>query len=108
LPGAVLYVEAKCDGTEAAVILVGEFDMTGIEPFWGAVGEVLGTRAVAVTVEARGLTFIDSSGVIALVAPAMRPPSPAWRLPAPGEDCAAALPSAPGRRPGRSVRVSQR
>ena len=82
MPGDVLYVEAKCDGTEAAVILVGEFDMTGTEPFWGAVSEVLGTRAVAVTVEARGLTFIDSSGVMALAAPVMRLPSPAWRLPA--------------------------
>jgi hypothetical protein len=39
---------------------VGEFDMTGTGPFWGAVSEVLGTRAVAVTVEPRGLTFIDS------------------------------------------------
>ena len=67
MPGDVLYVEAKCDGTEAAVILVGDFDMTGIEPFWGAVSEVLGTLPVAVTIEARGLTFIDSSGLMALV-----------------------------------------
>jgi anti-sigma B factor antagonist len=66
-PGDVLYVEAKYDGTEAAIILVGEFDMTGTEPFWGAVSEVLGTRPVGVTIEARGLTFIDSSGLMALV-----------------------------------------
>jgi len=40
--------------------------MIGTGPFWGAVSEVLGTRPVAVTVEARGLTFIDSSGLMAL------------------------------------------
>ena len=66
-PGDALYVEAKYDGTEAAIILVGEFDMTGTGPFWGAVSEVLGTPPVAVTIEARGLTFIDSSGLMALV-----------------------------------------
>ena len=66
-PGDVLYVEAKYDGTEAAIILAGEFDMTGTAPFWGAVSEMLGTRPVAVTIEARGLTFIDSSGLMALV-----------------------------------------
>ena len=66
-PGDVLYVEAKYDGTEAAIILAGEFDMTGTAPFWGAVSEMLGTLPVAVTIEARGLTFIDSSGLMALV-----------------------------------------
>jgi anti-anti-sigma factor len=66
-PGDVLYVEAKSDGTEAAIIIVGEFDMTGTGRFWAAVSEVLGTRPVAVTIEARGLTFIDSSGLMALV-----------------------------------------
>ena len=65
--GEVLYVEAKYDGTEAAIVLVGEFDMTGTGPFWGAVSEVLGPRPVSVAVEARGLTFIDSSGLLALV-----------------------------------------
>jgi len=62
--GDVLYVEAN--GTEAAIILVGEFDMTGTERFWGALSEVLGTCPRSVEVEARGLTFIDSSGLMAL------------------------------------------
>jgi anti-sigma B factor antagonist len=65
--GDVLYVEAKYDGTEAAIVLVGEFDMTGTEPFWGAFSEVLGTRPVTLTVETRELTFIDSSGLAAMV-----------------------------------------
>ena len=66
-PDDVLYVEVKFHGTGAAIILVGEFDMTGVEPFWGAVSEVLGTCPRSVAVEARGLTFIDSSGLMALV-----------------------------------------
>jgi anti-anti-sigma factor len=66
-PCDVLYVEAKYDGTEAAIILVGEFDMTGAELFWGTFSEVVGTRPRSVAVEARGLTFIDSSGLMALV-----------------------------------------
>jgi anti-sigma B factor antagonist len=89
-PGGVLYVEAKYDGTEAAIVLVGEFDMTGTEPFWGTFSEVLGTRPDTVTVEARDLTFIDSSGLAAMarareaaseagIAFGVREPSPALR-----------------------------
>jgi anti-sigma B factor antagonist len=66
-PRDVLYVEAKHDGTEAAIVLVGEFDMTGVDLFWGAVSEVLRTCPRSVAVEARGLTFVDSSGLMALV-----------------------------------------
>jgi anti-anti-sigma factor len=66
-PGDVLHVEAKSDGPEATVILVGEFDMTGTELFRGIVDEVLATRPESVVLQARGLTFIDSSGLMALV-----------------------------------------
>jgi len=66
-PGNVLYVEAKYDGVEATIILVGEFGLTGTEPFWGTVDEVLATRPESVVLEARGLTFIDSSGLMALI-----------------------------------------
>jgi Pentapeptide repeats (8 copies) len=66
-PDDVLYIETKYDGTEAAIILVGEFDMTGTERFWGAVSEVVGTCPRSVAVEVRGLTFVDSSGRRALV-----------------------------------------
>jgi anti-anti-sigma factor len=88
--GDVLYVEANYDGTEAAIVLVGEFDMTGTEPFWGTFSEALGTRPVTITVEARDLTFIDSSGLAAMaraweaasaagIAFGIREPSPALR-----------------------------
>jgi anti-anti-sigma factor len=66
-PGDVLYVEAKSDGTKATVILVGEFDMTGTERFWGTVDEVLAARPTSIVLQARGLTFIDSSGLMALM-----------------------------------------
>ena len=64
--GDDLYVEARFHGTEAAIVLVGEFDMAGTERFWGALSEVLGTCPRSVVVEARGLMFIDSSGLLAL------------------------------------------
>ena len=66
--GDVLYVEAKFHGTETAIILGGEFDMTGTERFWVLSAKYSGPAA-SVEVEARGLTFIDSSGLMALRCP---------------------------------------
>ena len=66
-PGDLLHVEAKSDGTEATIVIVGEFDMTGTELFWSTVDEVVATRPESVVLQARGLTFIDSSGLMALV-----------------------------------------
>jgi anti-anti-sigma factor len=45
---------------------VGEFDMTGTEVFWAHVSEAVEARPVSISVEARGLTFVDSSGLMAL------------------------------------------
>jgi anti-anti-sigma factor len=66
-PGEVLHVEAKSSGMETKIVLVGEFDMTGTQPFWGVVDEVLAERPESIVVVARGLTFIDSSGLMALM-----------------------------------------
>jgi len=63
----VLHVEEKYDDDEATIVIVGEFDLTGTEPFSGTVDEVLATRPESVVLEARGLTFIDSSGLMALM-----------------------------------------
>jgi anti-sigma B factor antagonist len=41
--------------------------MTGTAHFWTSVSEALGTRPPSITVEARGLTFINSSGLAALM-----------------------------------------
>jgi anti-anti-sigma factor len=64
--GELLSVEANFDGT-ATIILVGEFDMTGTARFWVCVSEALAMHPPSMTVEARGLTFVDSSGLSALL-----------------------------------------
>jgi anti-anti-sigma factor len=61
-----LYVEVNYDGA-ATIVVVGEFDMTGTARFWASVSEALATHPPSITVEARGLTFIDSSGLAALL-----------------------------------------
>ena len=66
-PGDVLQVEARYDVTEAAIVLDGEFDMAGVVRFWGYVSAVLAPHPLSIKVDARGLTFIDSSGLMALV-----------------------------------------
>jgi anti-anti-sigma factor len=66
LPKDVLYVETRQDGAGPVIIVVGEFDMTGTEVFWAHVSEAVEARPVSITVEARGLTFVDSSGLMAL------------------------------------------
>jgi anti-anti-sigma factor len=65
-PRDVLSVEVKYDRTEPTIVLVGEFDMAGTEPFWDTVDEVLAMCPHSVVLEARGLVFIDSSGLMAL------------------------------------------
>lgn len=66
-PGDVLHVEARYDGTEATIVLDGEFDMAGVARFWGYVSAVLAPHPLSIAVDARGLSFIDSSGLMALV-----------------------------------------
>ena len=66
-PGDVLYVETRQDGAGPIIIVVGEFDMTGVEVFWAHVTQAVEARPVSITVEARGLTFVDSSGLAAMV-----------------------------------------
>jgi anti-sigma B factor antagonist len=62
-----LHVEARPDDGGATIVVVGEFDMTGTKSFWAHVSGALETQPVSITVEARGLTFIDSSGLAALM-----------------------------------------
>jgi anti-sigma B factor antagonist len=66
-PGNVLHVEARYDDTEATVILDGELDMAGLARFWGYFSAVLTPHPLAVAVDARGVTYIDSSGLTVLV-----------------------------------------
>jgi anti-sigma B factor antagonist len=67
LPADVLYVETRQDGADPTIMVVGEFDMSGTKVFWAHVSEAVEARPVSITVEARGLTFVDSSGLAAMV-----------------------------------------
>jgi len=66
-PDDILYVATSYDDGAATIVLVGEFDESCPAHFWVAVSQALATRPQSVTVEARGLTFIDSSGLQALI-----------------------------------------
>ena len=66
-PSDVLYVATSYDDGTATIVLVGEFDMSGAAHFWASVGEALEMRPPSIVVEARGVTFIDSSGIAALI-----------------------------------------
>jgi anti-anti-sigma regulatory factor len=66
-PGDVLHVEARYADTEAIIILDGEFDAAGMARFWGYLSAVLAPHPLSVAVDARVVTFIDSSGLMALL-----------------------------------------
>jgi anti-anti-sigma factor len=63
----VLQIGAEHDRRGAAVTLAGEFDMAGSERFWAFVSEALAASPRSVIVDASGLEFIDSSGLMAIV-----------------------------------------
>jgi anti-sigma B factor antagonist len=67
LQGDDLRVKAKQDRTGTTIILEGEFDMTGTDRFWAFFNEALAASPRSITLNARGLTFIDSSGLKALL-----------------------------------------
>jgi anti-anti-sigma factor len=66
-PGDVLHIEAIYDDAEATIILDGELDMAGLARFWGCVSTVLAPHPLSLAVDVRGLSFIDSSGLAALL-----------------------------------------
>jgi anti-sigma B factor antagonist len=58
-------VEQNCAGT--TIILEGEFDSTGTDRFWAFFSDALAASPRSITLDAPGLTFIDSSGLKALL-----------------------------------------
>jgi anti-anti-sigma regulatory factor len=68
IPGAARDAATSCDDGTATIVLVGEFDMSSTAHFWASVSEVLGSALPSITVEARGLTFIDSWGPVGVAA----------------------------------------
>jgi anti-sigma B factor antagonist len=65
--GEPLRIEANYAGSEATIILAGEFDLTGAEQFGASVSEALATSPRSITLHVPDLTFIDSSGLRALL-----------------------------------------
>ena len=61
-----LRVEAGYVGSEVTITLEGEFDLGGTELFWAYVSEALDSQPRSVVVDATGLTFIDSAGLMAV------------------------------------------
>lgn len=62
-----LHIEARQDRAGITIRLAGGFDMTGTERFWSFFSEAVAADLKSVTVDASGLEFIDSSGLMALV-----------------------------------------
>jgi anti-sigma B factor antagonist len=88
--GDGLHIETKYHGTEAIITVEGEFDLSATAPFWTHVTEALEAQPGSIVIHVRDLTFIDSSGLMALVrardaaveagvAFRVREPSPALR-----------------------------
>jgi anti-sigma B factor antagonist len=63
----VLRIEAKRDRSGVTLSLAGDFDMNGTQRFWTFVNEALAAHPNALTIDAGGLEFIDSSGLQALL-----------------------------------------
>ena len=63
----LLRIRAEQCGSEAVIVLEGEFDMTGTQRFWAFVDATLAAEPRAVIVDAGGLEFVDSSGLLALM-----------------------------------------
>jgi anti-anti-sigma factor len=67
LLGEVLSIQAHQDQSGATIVLAGEFDVAGSQRFWSFVSEALAAKPKSITVDARGVEFIDSSALMALV-----------------------------------------
>jgi anti-anti-sigma factor len=66
VPADSLRVEAGYVGSEVTITLEGEFDLSGTELFWAYASEALDSQPRSIVVDARGLTFIDSAGLMAI------------------------------------------
>jgi anti-anti-sigma factor len=64
---AHLRTDIKSDGAEATIILGGELDLRSVDRFLACVRDVLEGHPALIAVDARGVTFMDSSGLAALL-----------------------------------------
>ena len=63
----LLRVEVRYGDSDATLVLEGEFDSTGVESFVACAVDALATYPESIAIDARGLTFTDSSGLTALL-----------------------------------------
>ena len=63
----LLRIEVHYQGSDASIVVEGAFDTTGAERFVASVVGALKTHPASIVVDANGLTFIDSSGLTALL-----------------------------------------
>jgi anti-sigma B factor antagonist len=63
----LLRIEVHFEGSDATVVLEGEFDSTGVEGFIACVVDALEAYPESIAIDAQGLTFADSSGLTALL-----------------------------------------
>jgi anti-sigma B factor antagonist len=67
LPAELLTVTTKSDSTETIITISGEFDASGTKWFGACIGAVLEKDPGTMTIDTRGLTFMDSSGLRSLL-----------------------------------------
>jgi anti-sigma B factor antagonist len=67
IPADSLRVAAAYVGREVTIAVEGEFDLGGTELFWAYVSEALDSQPRSIVVDATGLTFIDSAGIMAVL-----------------------------------------
>src|SRR5262245_8925512 len=61
-------VAVRSAGADVVIAVRGEFDLTEVETFRACVQSVFASTDTAVTVDLRKVTFIDSTGISALLA----------------------------------------
>jgi anti-sigma B factor antagonist len=66
-PDDVLRIEAREAATETLITLEGELDMSSTESFGLCVDTALEKHPESFAIDARGLTFMDSSGLRSLL-----------------------------------------
>jgi anti-anti-sigma factor len=60
-------IDTTSDGDVARIVLTGEFDLAGVPEFEHRIAEVEGEAPEAIVIDLSGLTFMDSSGLRALI-----------------------------------------
>jgi anti-sigma B factor antagonist len=58
-----LQVRVRREGTAAVIVLVGEFDLASLDIARAGLEEALDAEPTQVTIDLRGLSFIDSSAI---------------------------------------------